>query len=265
MSRSEHSSGVSTESALAGEPVRKMPIQGCVNFRDLGGYRTVDGRRVRWRQLFRADGLSSLSDDDRSLLTGLGLATVIDLRTQDEVEQRGSFPVDALPVHYYNLPLTDVLPSVEELSSWGEASFVASRYSEMRTGGSAVLTQAVTILAGVDALPAVIHCSAGKDRTGVLSALILAFLGVPDEVIAEDYALSASAMDDLMAKLKSEYPEAVDAVERFAPAILHVVPETMVQFLDEVRAEHGSYDALADHLGVSGPVEQLRSTLLEDA
>ncbi|MGA7417785.1 MAG: tyrosine-protein phosphatase [Acidimicrobiales bacterium] len=245
------------------EPSRRLPIDGCVNFRDLGGYRVADGRRVRWRRLFRADGLSRLSEDDRSLLSDLGLATVIDLRTLDEAEQRGSFPVDALPVAYHSLPLTDVLPSPEELPSWAEASFVAARYADMLSGGSAVLKRSIEILAGPGALPAVFHCSAGKDRTGVLSALILAFLGVPDTVIAEDYALSGPAMNELLARLKGDYADAADVVEQFAPAILHAAPETMAQFLGEVRAEHGSYAALEHRLGVAEPMGQLRRDLLE--
>lgn len=248
-----------------GDPSRRLPIQGCVNFRDLGGYRTSDGRRVRWRRLFRADGLSRLSDDDRSLLRDLRLTTVIDLRTGDEVRERGSFPVDVLPVDYYSLPLTDVLPSPEELPSWAEASFVAARYADMLSGGSAVLQRSIEILAAPGALPAVFHCSAGKDRTGVLSALILAFLGVPDAVIAEDYALSGPAMNELLARLKSEHAEVADVVQQFAPAIIHVVPETMEQFLGEVRAEHGSYRALEERLGVVEAMERLRQDLLDEA
>jgi hypothetical protein len=108
------------------------------------------------------------------------------------------------------------------------------------------------------------HCSAGKDRTGVLSALLLAFLGVPDETIVADYALSAAAMDRLLARLKAEYPEAQDEVERYAPAILHVVPETMEQFLADVRAGYGTYDELAASLGVTSSVEILRATVLVD-
>ena len=248
-----------------GDPSRPLPIQGCVNFRDLGGYRTGDGRRLRWRRLFRADGLSRLSDEDRSLLRDLALTTVIDLRTGDEVRERGSFPVDALPVAYYSLPLTDVLPSPEELPSWAEASFVAARYADMLSGGSAVLKRSIEILAAPGALPAVFHCSAGKDRTGVLSALILAFLGVPDAVIAEDYALSGPAMNELLARLKSEHADVADIVEEFAPAILHAVPETMEQFLGEVRAEHGSYQALEERLGVVEAMDQLRQDLLDEA
>ncbi len=236
-----------------------------MNFRDLGGYRTADGRMTAWRRLFRADGLNKLTESDRSQLTGLGLTTVIDLRTLDEAEQRGSFPVDQVPVRYVSLPLTDVLPAAEELPDWREAAYVATRYGSMVTEGGHVLTEAIDVLASADALPAVMHCSAGKDRTGVLSALVLAFLGVPDETIVEDYALSAAAMERLLERLKAEYPEAQEAVERFAPAILHVVPETMEQFLAALRLEYGSYDELAVALGVVEAVDHLRRTVLVDA
>jgi Zn-dependent peptidase ImmA (M78 family) len=87
---------------------------------------------------------------------------------------------------------------------------------------------------------------------------------VPDETIVEDYALSALAMEALLERLKNEYSESVEAVSQFAPAILNVVPETMVEFLEAIRTEYGSYEDLADTLGVSEAVGRLRLTLLED-
>ena len=253
------------EGTTATLPTRLLQLQGCVNFRDLGGYRTADGQQTRWRQLFRADGLNRLSLDDHALLTDVGLATVVDLRTIGEAEQRGRFPVEEVPVRYFDLPLTDVLPSPEELPAWRQPSYVADRYLEMVSRGGPVLRRAITVLADAGALPAVVHCSAGKDRTGVLSALILAFLGVPDETIAADYALSAPAMDRLLERLKAEYPDAGDALERFVPAILHVVPETMTEFLERLRAEYGSYVELAASLEVTDAVAVLRESLLEAA
>ena len=246
-------------------PSRTLDFEGCVNFRDLGGYRTTDGRMVAWRTLFRADGLNKLSDADVAQLTDLGLATVIDLRTLDEAEQRGSFPVDRVPVTYVGLPLTDVLPATEDLPDWGEAAYVAARYAAMVSEGGPMLTSAIGALATGDALPAVMHCSAGKDRTGVLSALLLAFLGVPDETIVADYALSAAAMGRLLERLKAEYPDATEEVERYAPAVLHVVPETMEQFLAELQATYGTYDDLAASLGVAEAMAVLRSRVLVDA
>ena len=241
---------------------RALDFEGSVNFRDLGGYRTADGLEVEWRRLFRADGLHKLTPADRRQLLDLGVATVIDLRTVDEAEQRGRFPVDQVPVRYVDLPLTDVLPTTEEMPSWAEASYVASRYALMVSEGGPALAGAFAPLASGDSLPADYHCSAGKDRTGVLAALILAFLGVPDETIVADYALSGPAMDRLLDRLKAEYPDSVDEVMRYAPAVLQVLPETMEEFLSSLRSEYGSYDALARALGVTGAVATLRQTVL---
>jgi protein-tyrosine phosphatase len=243
-------------------PSRTLVFDGCVNFRDLGGYRTGDGHRIGWRRLFRADGLHRLSEADRRLLIDLGVATVVDLRTVDEVEQRGRFPVEHVPVRYVALPLMDVIPGTEELPSWREATFVASRYAQMVEEGAPALSRAFEVLGSAGSLPAVFHCSAGKDRTGVLSALILAFLGVPDPTIVEDYALSGAAMVHLLENLKAEYPDSVEAVQRYAPAVLQVMPETMEEFLAVVRAAYGSYDDLAEALGVAGAVDRLRQALL---
>ena len=248
-----------------GPAERHLDLEGTTNFRDLGGYATADGNVTRWRRLFRADGLGRLTADDRSRLRELGLATVIDLRTKDEAETRGSFPVDEVPVRYLDLPLMDVLPQPEELSSWSESSYVAGRYLHMVTDSSATLATAIATLAEPGALPAVVHCSAGKDRTGVVAALVLAFLGVPDPTIVDDYALSAAAMVQMFDRLQAEYPEAEEAITRFAPAILNVVPDTMEAFLASVRDTYGSYRQLADTLGLTEAVERLRSALLEPA
>jgi len=245
--------------------VRSLALEGCVNFRDLGGYRTADGNQVAWGRLFRADGLHRLSESDHDVLRGLGLRTVVDLRTIDEAVTRGSFPVGAVPVDYHAFPVTDVLPAVEELDAWAQASYVADRYLSMVTDGGPALASAIGVLAGEDALPAVFHCSAGKDRTGVLSALVLGFVGVAGQVIVDDYALSAPAMVNLMAQLELEYPHAVEEIRRHAPAILTVVPETMELFLDRLFARFGSFTGVAEALGVAGKLPALRDALVVPA
>jgi protein-tyrosine phosphatase len=242
-------------------PTRTLEFDGCVNFRDLGGYRTGDGHQTGWRRLFRADGLHRLSVDDHRRLIDLGVSTVIDLRTVDEAE-RGRFPVEQVPVRFVELPLTDVLPSTEEMPSWRESSYVASRYVEMVAQGAPALSRAFEVLGSDGSLPAVFHCSAGKDRTGVLSALILAFVGVPDQTIVEDYALSAAAMVRLLEHLKAEYPDSVEEVERHAPAVLQVMPETMEEFLWTIVSRYGSYEGLAQWLGVADAVGRLRRSVL---
>src|SRR6202041_1944966 len=96
------------------DPSRKLVFEGCFNFRDLGGYPTADGRRTRWRRLFRADGLSRLTDSDMDSLAALGIVTVIDLRTDLEAGTQGRFPEGVDGVDYHHLPLTDTLPGEEE-------------------------------------------------------------------------------------------------------------------------------------------------------
>lgn len=214
--------------------------------------------------MFRADGLHQLSSADLATLAGIGLRTVVDLRTNVESEQRGRFPIDDLAVNYLALPLTDVLPAPDELPEWAKASHVASRYEAMVVDGGPVLSSAIRALSTNEALPAVVHCSAGKDRTGVLVALVLGFLGVADETIVDDYTLSAEAMERLLERLKAEYPDHVAEVERYAPAVLHVQAATMEEFLATIRSTYGTWEDLAVHLDVAGEVTRLRAALLVD-
>ena len=245
------------------EPSRTVVLDGCFNFRDLGGYATTDGRRTRWRRLFRADGLSRLSDSDLTLFRELGIVTVIDLRTDLETDTQGRFPLDADDVSYHHLPLTETLPGEEQAPDWHLPAFVSERYLGMLTEGTATLAAAVTLLAASEGRPAVFHCSVGKDRTGVLSALVLGFLGVPDEVIVADYALSRDAMVRILADLKRRYPDSDEIVERYRPVILSAEPASMVGFLTGVRRLYGSFDSLAADLGITAEVATLRDALLE--
>lgn len=247
---------------VGGEPERRLELSGCFNFRDLGGYAAADGRQIRWRTLFRADGLSRLDEADCAQLSELGLATVIDLRTLVEADERGRLPELSFEVEYHHLPLTDVLPPEAHLARYSEPAFVGERYRQLLANGSEAICRALEVLATPGALPAVFHCSAGKDRTGVLAALVLGFLGVPDEVIIEDYALSAEAMEGLLARLRDEYSENVEQIEKYAPAVTSAYPEAMAGFLKSLREEHGDFDKLAQTLGVSEAVTVLRRSLL---
>jgi protein-tyrosine phosphatase len=244
------------------DPGRHVELEGCCNFRDLGGYPAADGRRTRWRRLFRADGLSTLSEGDFSILGELGIRNVIDLRTSLEVESRGRFP-DHEAISYHHLPLTDTLPGAEDVPAWDNAGFVARRYASYLDGEAPSVGAVLRLLADPSNLPAVFHCSVGKDRTGVLAAIVLGFLGVPDEVIVDDYALSSRAMSRILDRLRAEYPDSEEVVARFAPVILSVEPRSMAGFLGEIRARHGSWDDMARQLGLASTVDRLRQTLLQ--
>jgi protein-tyrosine phosphatase len=247
------------------EPARRLPLSGCFNFRDLGGYPAAGGKRLRWRMIFRADGLTRLDAADCRLLADLGLATVVDLRTQGEAEERGRFPLQFLEVDYHHFPLMDVLPPTEELERYSEPAYVTARYRKMLTEGSPSITRAVDVLARPRSLPAVFHCSAGKDRTGVLAALVLGFLGVPSEVIVDDYALSGEAMVAMLEWMRQENPDSAEQIARLRPAVMSAPRESMAALLQIVAQEHGSFDRLAHHLRLVPAVERLREELLEDS
>jgi protein-tyrosine phosphatase len=250
-------------SPVADVPSRTLTFEGCFNFRDLGGYPTADGRRTRWRRLFRADGLSRLTENDMAAFASLGVVTVIDLRTDLEATTQGRFPGDVDGVSYHHLPLTDTLPGEEETPDWDSAAFVSDRYLAMLSEGTATVSTALRLLADPGNQPAVFHCSVGKDRTGVLSALVLGLLGVPDEIVVEDYALSYDAMLRILEHLKERYPDASEIVERYRPVILSAEPASMAGFVAGVRATYGTFEELAGVLGVSAEVAALRAGFLE--
>jgi protein-tyrosine phosphatase len=243
-------------------PGRRLPLSGCFNFRDMGGYPTVDGRHVRWRRLFRADGLARLSYADHWTLSGLGLATVIDLRSPREIAERGCFEATG-DVSYYHLPMTSTMPGDEELAAWNDPAFVAARYLTMLLEGADAVSRSLQVLAELPSYPAVFHCSAGKDRTGILAAVVLGLLGVPDEIITGDYMLSREAMVQMLAWMRQEHPDAGDALEHYTSALLSVEPESIQGFLNGVRREFGSFDGLAGALGVENLLSELRAVLLE--
>ncbi|HUY22628.1 MAG TPA: tyrosine-protein phosphatase [Acidimicrobiales bacterium] len=244
---------------------RQLDLAGCHNFRDLGGYPVAGGGHTRWRTLFRADGLARLTEEDLVVLGELGVVTVIDLRTPLEAEVRGRFPAGVDGVRLHHLPLTDTLPGEEDAPEWGAADFVTARYRGMLTEGAGSVAQALRLLAEPANLPAVFHCSVGKDRTGVLAAVILGVLGAHDADIVDDYALSAVPMTRILEGLRREYPDATEVVERYAPVILSVQPDAMAGFLAGVRQDHGTFDGLARALGVGAEAERLRTLLVERA
>ena len=233
------------------------------NVRDLGGLRTADGRTVRPRQLFRADGVHRLEGEDLERARGLQLRTVLDLRTAEEVE-RGRFPVDALPVAWHHLPLMRKMWAEEELvPTDGAAPFLTARYLDMVETSGPALGEAVEVLA--DGAPALFHCAAGKDRTGVLAAFVLGLLGVGHDDIAADYHESAASMDAFQRWILEKHPEAADAMTQQPKEYLEAPPEAMHGFLDAIDERHGSVAGLARDLDIDpATIDRLRAAYLTD-
>ncbi|HUE59770.1 MAG TPA: tyrosine-protein phosphatase, partial [Acidimicrobiales bacterium] len=171
---------------------RRVPFEGISNFRDLGGYRTLGGGTVKWGRVFRADALHGMSERDLRLYEGLGLRAVFDLRADSErTERPNPVPSRALAIlgqveEEGGAPAT--LPTAEAVD--GER-FLYELYARLILHSAAQIGDLLTALAGDDGLPAVFHCHAGKDRTGLVAAVLLDALGVHRELILDDYELTA--------------------------------------------------------------------------
>lgn len=258
----------------ADPPSRHVRMDALFNVRDLGGYRTADGRSTRWQTLYRADGINRAGDADLERLLGLGLRTVIDLRTPAEVDERGRFPFErsaavsvtssSEPMSYHHLPvIRDTWAAWETDQDVDPVEFLVLRYLEMLDEGAPALAAALGVLADASNLPAVFHCAAGKDRTGVLAAIVLSLVGVDDGDIAHDYGLSAAAMEALVDWVGANVPEALDTMTDQPAAFLAAPPAAMLELLAEVRARHGSMERYVAAIGVDeASIVGLRVNLL---
>jgi protein-tyrosine phosphatase len=169
-----------------------------LNARDLGGYRCADGVETRWRAVVRADNLNKLGPEGGRAMVDYGVRTVLDLRDPRELEKFPN-PLAAAPpagVTFVNVPLI----SDAEWAAMREPGHVSEGYVQMLKLSHANLSAAVGAVADAPAGGVVIHCHAGKERTGVLAALLLALCEVPDELIAEDWAASDLYLQPLYAE-----------------------------------------------------------------
>jgi protein-tyrosine phosphatase len=246
---------------------RLVTLDGVYNFRDLGGYQTLDGRSVRWQRLFRADGLDKLTADDVEALRPVELQTVIDLRSQAEIDRVGRFPVESYPVTWHHLSITDTTWDRDEaLKAHRTADdFLTRAYSQMLTQGAPRFAAAFELLADVDALPAVFHCAAGKDRTGILAALVLGCLRVDTETIVADFALTEDSMPKFIAAMQERYPERVAEMSTVPPAFMSANPAAMRATIRSISADYGSIRNYVREIGVPNDVvDHLAGVLLTD-
>ena len=251
---------------IANHPRRLIGLEAVHNFRDLGGYPTAGGRTTKWRTLFRSDGLYRLRGaDDMSRVMQLGLKSVIDLRTEREQREQGIFPIDDIEVTFHHLSIVDVTWSDTETPEFDdEVEFLVWGYRDMLEIGSSRFADAMHVLAQTDSLPAVFHCAAGKDRTGVLAALLLSSLGVDNAHICADYGLTQDAMQRTIAWSKVHRPELAERYANIPKAYLAADPRAMQIILTELAQQHGSVRNYVREIGVAdATVEALGNLLLE--
>ena len=251
---------------IVNHPSRLIGLEAVHNFRDLGGYPTAGGRTTKWRTLFRSDGLYRLRGaDDMSRVRQLGLKSVIDLRTEREQREQGIFPTDDIEVTFHHLSIVDVTWSDTETPEFDdEVEFLVWGYRDMLEIGSSRFADAMHVLAQTDSLPAVFHCAAGKDRTGVLAALLLSSLGVDDAHICADYGLTQDAMQRTIAWSKVHRPELAERYATIPKAYLAADPRAMQIILAELAQRHGSVRNYVREIGVAdNTVDALSNLLLE--
>ena len=234
---------------------RRLELDGLFNLRDVGGYPAASGGSVRWRTLLRADALHRLDADGRIVLAGLGLRSVVDLRTAIEAEMAPS-ALDGMSARVTHISLLG--GDLQALPLELEAV-----YRFMIDSCGDAIAETIKVLSAPDAFPALVHCSAGKDRTGIVIALVLAVLGVPDAVIAADYALSASYLDSDATPAIGQLQASTGLGEDLTRPLLSSPPELILAALARVRAIGGSVEGyLLDHGLSPADLTRLRSALV---
>ena len=243
-----------------------LPLDGPANFRDLGGYPTVDGGSVRRGLVFRSDSLSYLSDQDLVRLRDeLRVRTVIDLRAPHEVEDFGHGPLEA-HVRQLHMPIVDQTRQPASAQPQ-EPRFLTlvEIYRFMLREYAHRFAAVLNVIADPEALPVVFHCAAGKDRTGLTAALILGICGVSDDLIAADFAVTEDQMPTMIARHTERAETATDRAE-VAVQNYGAQPATMAAVLESLRAEHGSILGYVEAAGVtSEAMLRLRTGLVAPA
>ncbi len=239
------------------QPSRHIPLSGTYNIRDLGGYESRIGAQTRWHRLLRADSPHNLSAEARAELLKLGVKTVIDLRNADELEQSPNPLANHDGVKYLNVPLFAGLSRAgTQPSNLIQIYQTALEHSqeEFRT----VLRQ----VAQSDGVT-LFHCTAGKDRTGLIAALILGALEVSDDQIIEDYALTSSYIQPLLETLREEAIAKGYSLAWYNQ-LLTSEPSTMQNTLAHLQTQYGGAQGYLEKLGLELEMEDLRRNLLDD-
>lgn len=245
-----------------------LELEGAVNVRDVGGLTTTDGRTTRPRALLRADNLQDLTAADVAALEAWGVRTVVDLRHPAEVEAHGPTPLSGRVTHRE----VSLIPQVPD----GEAAQAAVPSREHRAGEHPThmegfylgyvedapdgIAEALRLIA--DDGPVLVHCAAGKDRTGVVVALALLLAGVTREEVVADYVRSAERIEGVLARLRSSPLYAASLAEATVDDVVPVA-RSMERFLDLVDERYGGPLGLAHSVGLDdATLQRLRDRLV---
>ena len=245
--------------------LRQLPMVGQSNFRDLGGYKTKDGRRVKWGLVFRSGKCNSLTEDDLAYLATIPLKTVIDFRSSSEQEaEPDKVPTTTVncinyPIEPGNLSSIDVSDVIRRGDVEGAKQYLVDGNREFVISFQAEYKSFFKTLMEADKTPLMFHCTAGKDRAGFAAALFLAALGVDRETIIEDYMLTNELTGVTMEAMKALYGD--NKMAECMYYISSVQKEYIEMALTTIDENYGGMDKfLVQQLGVD--VEKLRKLYL---
>ena len=256
--------------------IRRLPLEGARNFRDLGGYRAADGRYLRWGLVYRSNYLANLTAKDSEYLNCLGIRLVCDVRADGERTRAPDRWTGAAP-EFFSVPIgpnRDGTLSPDDLKR--RVATINAQTKDSIRGYDYAISDAAQygkILRRIAAgdLPAVEHCTSGKDRTGVFSAILLTALGVPREVVIQDYLLTNRYMlapdgiENTTADLQKIFGLAEPPDAATVKAVMTARPETLEATFDDITKTFGSFDNyLRDALKISdSDLASIRQRLLE--
>lgn len=245
---------------------RWIELEGADNTRDLGGLAVAGGGRTRFGRLLRAGTPQDLTAGDVTHLTEvLGVRTVVDLRLADEAAREGSALSGIPALRYFSLPLSSAGNVRSDIVADGAEMDIVGHYVALLEGSAANIVTAACVFADNVSGPAIFHCAAGKDRTGVLAAVVLDAVGVGREAIIADYALTGQRMKQISARLLrlATYRD-MQALSRGIKGAATADEESMAAFLDQLYGRYGGGSGyLTAHGMTPGELAALRATLVE--
>jgi protein-tyrosine phosphatase len=251
---------------------RLLALEGGINFRDMGGYATAEGRRVKWRTLYRSGTMARLTPGDYESLAERGIRTVIDLRTTVEQQKEPNAWCAHAGITYWCRDHDETFGHLHDMVDKGIAS-AAEAEAVMQNGFRMLPFQQAEAYAelfrriAAGDIPIVFNCTAGKDRTGGGAALVLAALGVPRETIAADFSLTERAVD-LRKAFRAQPSPSADRYMRLGEDVMQALggarPSYIAALLDSVEERCGSIEGYLADLGFTpGDVRAVREALLD--
>ncbi len=240
---------------------RHIALEGSFNIRDLGGYATAQGTQTAWRRFLRADSPHALTEDGQARLQAEGLATVIDLRTEAEITETPNPFARRAGVAYAHRPLFAALAPGKLAETADGACPLLGFYQSALDDRHEALHDIMTLIAGAGEGAVMFHCTAGKDRTGLVAALLLGLAEVsPDDIVA-DYALTEGLIADLVAGFLETARQRGGDVTAYA-RLLAAPAATMRDTLGHLETRYGSVPHYLTHIGVApGDISALSDRL----